>query len=182
MKSISFFLLILLLISCDFSKQNPRLHKDSDGTLKILIDNNESIGKMKKLPIGDYFSLNLQYSHFENDRIEEKGISNLSEIQNEFKSYPWRKELDKIFLGQGKTNPTLSIIDHSNKREYSISLVGFDGFDFEFWMFLISEDGMITKEGKTVDDVYNAISLFYTREMDDFNKIFNKSPKVFKYK
>ena len=116
----------------------------------------------------DKFTYNLQYYNFENDEVLEKGQTDLDNLIKEFRNFPWKAQVSKLYAPDAKSNPTIGIKDNLNNYDFGITAYPDDSLNVVFVIYYsyISDHQWEEsfREGYEISSVEKAIELFFNRD------------------
>jgi hypothetical protein len=120
----------------------------------------------------DLFTYNVQFAHFKNSQIEEKGEIAFDEVNAVFDGFPWIEELNKPDI---RTSPTITFSDHKEKRDLAVSIVGAEGKRKYFHLFLVKDKKIKVLEGMNEEFTKNVIKIFFGRDSNSLDDMFKQA-------
>lgn len=132
----------------------------------------------------DKFTYNFQFYNYENDQVDDKGETDLGNILNEFRNFPWDEQVNKLNLPDVKSNPTIGIKDQLNDYDFGITAYQGDSNNIGFVIYhsylVEGEWEESFREGYRKEAIAEALKLFFKRQHDELpNYLLNNSKGEF---
>ncbi len=113
--------------------------------------------------------------NYDHDQVDDHGETDLKNIINEFRNFPWKDQLNKMDSPDVKSNPTIGIKDHLNDYDFGITALSISSnnkVDFAIYhSYKVNEDWVeILREGFTEEAVEKALTLFFERNSKELPK------------
>jgi hypothetical protein len=129
----------------------------------------------------DEFTYNLQFREYENDQVDDKGPTNLANILTEFRTFPWKEQIEKMNQPNTKSNPTIGIKDLLNEYDFGITAYPDDSNNVVFVIYhsyKIDGDWEESfREGYEKVAVEHSLKLFFERKHDELLKYLIENSK-----